>query len=235
MLGAARRSLGLSGRPNAITRAYASRHGVMFLMAPWCNQAITEWANNSGNARAVLPNGDRAYTLWHAEDGKRLGLWYAGTETNIRRYAKPGAIVFFDWAGSDEIQHIDHVGIVEVNLGDGRVQTIEGNTSDMCKRRVRAPNVIAGFWNPPYIEKHVTEVMVDKLPLLKPGAKGKHSKTVFYLLPARGYGKGLDPKALDPMVYSPKVVAEVKRLQKAEGLKPDGEVGPKTWPVLLGL
>ncbi|MFI6510150.1 CHAP domain-containing protein [Streptosporangium sp. NPDC050855] len=225
----------MSGRPNAITRAYASRHGVMFLMAPWCNQAITEWANSSGNASAVLPAGDRAYTVWHAEDGKRLGLWYAGTEANIRRYAKPGAIVFFDWAGSDGIPYVDHVGIVEVNLGDGRVQTIEGNTGDTCKRRVRASNVIAGFWNPPYTEKRDTEVMVEKLPLLKPGAKGKHAKTAFFLLKARGYAKTLDEKTIDPTVYSPKVVAEVKRLQKAEDLKPDGEVGPKTWPALLGL
>jgi hypothetical protein len=112
--------------------------------------SVTEWARRSDNAAAVLPNGDRAYTVWHAEDGRNLGRWHAGTATNIRKHAKPGAIVFFDWDGTDSIGRIDHVGVCEVNLGDGRMQTIEGNTGDACKRRVRASNVIAGFWNPDY-------------------------------------------------------------------------------------
>ncbi|MFI9840408.1 hypothetical protein ACIHFD_25465 [Nonomuraea sp. NPDC051941] len=32
-----------------------------------------------------------------------------------------------------------------------RVQTIEANTGDAVKRRVRGPEVIAGFWNPDYL------------------------------------------------------------------------------------
>ncbi|WP_431897945.1 CHAP domain-containing protein [Nonomuraea sp. bgisy101] len=152
MLAEARKDLGMSGRPNPITRDYASRNGSEFLRAPWCDMSITHWARQSGNADAVLPEGDRAFTVWHAEDGKDLGRWYPGTSENIRKHAKPGAVVFFDWDGTDRIGAIDHVGIVEVNLGDGRVQTIEGNTADSCKRRVRASNVIAGFWNPDYEE-----------------------------------------------------------------------------------
>jgi len=150
MLSEARRDLGLVGRPNRITKDYASRHGEVFLRAPWCAMAVTKWGRGSGNASAVLPAGDRAYTVWFAEDGRNLGRWYPGTAANIRAYAKPGAIVFFDWGGTDDIAKIDHVGVVEVNLGDGRIQSIEGNTGDACKRRVRASNVIAGFWNPPY-------------------------------------------------------------------------------------
>jgi len=153
MLAAARKDLGLSGRPNRITRAYSSRNGPEFLRAPWCDMSISEWARASGNAAAVLPQGDRAYTVWHAQDGQRLGLWHAGTAANIRKHARPGAIVFFDWAGTDQVGAIDHVGLVEVNLGDGRVQTIEGNTADSCKRRVRGADVIAGFWNPAYEEE----------------------------------------------------------------------------------
>lgn len=150
MLKTARKYLGTSGRPNVLTRRYAARHGDEFMRAPWCNISITEWARESGNGRAVLPDGDRAYTVWHAEDGRDLGRWHSGTADNIRRFASPGAIVFFDWGGSNTIGRIDHVGVCEVNLGDGRMQTIEGNTGDACKRRVRASNVIAGFWNPPY-------------------------------------------------------------------------------------
>lgn len=40
--------------------------------------------------------------------------------------AQPGDVVLFDWHGDGVT---DHVGIVEKNLGGGRLQTIEGNTS----------------------------------------------------------------------------------------------------------
>ncbi|NUP24000.1 MAG: CHAP domain-containing protein [Streptomyces sp.] len=153
MLAAARKNLGLVGRPNYITRDYARRHGDEFLEAAWCDQGITYWARVSGNAAAVLPQGDRAYTVWHAEDGQALGRWYPGTAANIRAHCKPAAIVFFDWDGSDLIGRIDHVGLVEKVLPDGRVQTIEANTGDAVKRRVRSASVIAGFWNPPYTQE----------------------------------------------------------------------------------
>lgn len=234
MLAAARKTLGLAGRPNVVTRDYASRHGDAFLDAPWCAMSVTRWARESGNAAAVLPEGDRAYVVWHAEDGKRLGLWRAGTAASIERYAKPGAIVFFDWGGTDSISRADHVGVVERNLGDGRVQTIEGNSGDVCKRRVRGAGVIAGFWNPRYAAKpanqNATEVMVKKLPVLREGDHGWHVKTMHYLLLARDYA-GLD--GVDDTVFTPAHTAGVKGLQAAAGLKQDGVVGPLTWPVLL--
>ena len=48
--------------------------------------------------------------------------------------AKPGDVVMFDWGGDGVC---DHVGIVEKNLGKGRLQTIEGNVSNSVKRCVR--------------------------------------------------------------------------------------------------
>lgn len=161
MLSEARKDLGLAGRPNKVTRAYSKRNGSEFLRAPWCDQAVSEWARRSDNASAVLPAGDRAYTVWHAEDGRRLGRWYAGTATNIRKHARPGAVIFFDWDGTDVIGRIDHVGVVEVNLGDGRVQSIEANTGDAVKRRVRGPSVIAGFWNPDYEQQEDDVALSD--------------------------------------------------------------------------
>jgi hypothetical protein len=152
MLARAREDLGLSGRPNVITRWYAERNGPDFLRAPWNDMAITYWARHSDNAAAVLPNGDRAFTVWHAQDGERLGRWHAGTTANIKLHARPGALVFFDWGGTNSIGRVRHVGLVEENLGDGRLQTIEGSTADECRRRVRDASVIAGFWNPGYEE-----------------------------------------------------------------------------------
>lgn len=149
MLAAARASLGLRGRPNYITREYASRHGSTFLKASWCDMAVTYWARHSGNTAAVLPGGDRAYTVWHAQDFNKRGHWHAGTRAEVLK-AKLGDIVFFDWGNTDRIEAIDHIGVVEKNLGDGRLQTIEGNTSDSCARRVRSYTHIAGYGRPTY-------------------------------------------------------------------------------------
>ncbi|SBW00873.1 conserved hypothetical protein [uncultured Eubacteriales bacterium] len=44
---------------------------------------------------------------------------------------RPGDIIFFDWEQDGEC---DHVGIVE-SVADGKVNTIEGNSSDSCRRR----------------------------------------------------------------------------------------------------
>lgn len=149
MLAAARASLGLRGRPNVITREYAGRHGSTFLRASWCDMSVTYWARHSGNTVAVLPGGDRAYTVWHAQDFNRKGHWHAGTRAEVLK-AQPGDVVFFDWGNTDRIEAIDHIGVVEKNLGDGRLQTIEGNTSDACLRRVRSYTHIAGYGRPTY-------------------------------------------------------------------------------------
>ncbi|GAA0403220.1 hypothetical protein GCM10009530_64020 [Microbispora corallina] len=153
LLAAARADLGLRNRPNKITREYASRHGREYLSAPWCDMSVTYWARHSGNAAAVLPFGDRAYTVTHAEDGHRLGRWFAGTVENIRAHAEPGCPIFFDWGGTNARVNIDHIGLVEHVLADGRVQTIEANTGGgegAVLRRVRSADVIAGFWVPDF-------------------------------------------------------------------------------------
>ena len=47
----------------------------------------------------------------------------------------PGMIIFFDWDDEDgQDSNADHVGIVE-KVENGRVYTIEGNTSDSCRQR----------------------------------------------------------------------------------------------------
>lgn len=167
-LKAARKDIGISGRPNKFTRWYAERHGDEFLKAAWCDQAQTYWARHAGVDEAVLPNGDRAFTVWHADDGRQIGRWHAGTVENILRFALPGALIFYDWGGTNTIGKIDHIGIIEVVLPDGRVQTIEANTGDAVKRRVRSADVIAGFWNPDYegedmpSAKEIAEAVFDR-------------------------------------------------------------------------
>ncbi|SNS17690.1 peptidoglycan-binding protein [Actinomadura mexicana] len=227
LIAEARKSLGMSGRPNTITREYASRHGSEFLSAPWCDMAITYWARHSGNASVVLPGGDRAYTVSHAEDFKKAGSWHSGTTASVDQ-AKPGDIVFFDWGATNSIGAIDHVGVVEKVLGGGRLQTIEGNTSDSVRRRVRGSSVIAGYGRPAYGGGNWTEDMVKKLPELNKGDSGEHVETLQGLLLARSH-----PEVTMTGKFDDTTESAVKAMQRWGGVDDDGIVGPKTWPVLL--
>lgn len=230
MIRQAEKSLGLSGRPNYITREYADKHGSAFLRAPWCDMGVTYWARHSDNAGAVLPGGDRAYTVWHAQDFQKRKRWYSGTTANVNR-AKPGDIVFFDWGGSNSIGYIDHVGIVVRALGGGRLETIEANTGNAVKRRVRYSGDIAGYGRPDYSGggDNWTEDAVKKLPLLKRGATGEHVQTLRGLLLARSHPE--IKTAEGP--FDKTVEDAVKAVQRWGKVTVDGEVGQQTWPVLL--
>ncbi|MGH3241897.1 MAG: peptidoglycan-binding protein, partial [Spirillospora sp.] len=227
MIAQARKSIGMSGRPNTITKEYASRHGDEFLRASWCDMAITYWARHSGNASAVLPGGDRAYTVWHAEDFQKVGRWHSGTTASVNQ-AKPGDIVFFDWGATNNVGAIDHVGVVEKVLGGGRLQTIEANTGDAVKRRVRNSSVIAGYGRPAYGGGNWTEDMVKKLPELNKGDSGEHVQSLQGLLMARSH-----PEIKMSGSFDDATEKAVKAVQKWGGVDADGIVGPKTWPVLL--
>ena len=71
------------------------------------------------------------------------GQWQSGSYTPA-----PGDIIFFNWDG-DAV--LDHVGIVE-SFDGIYVNTIEGNSSDVCKRQKYLPGegCIAGYGVPKY-------------------------------------------------------------------------------------
>ncbi|MFI0484899.1 CHAP domain-containing protein [Actinomadura sp. 9N215] len=215
MLAEARRSLGVRGRPNYITKDYANRHGNVFLDAAWCDMAITYWARASGNAAAVLPGGDRAYTVWHAQDFQKAGRWHTGTTAEVDR-AEPGDIVFFDWGATNSVGAIDHVGIVEVALGGGRVQTIEANTSDACLRRVRSASVIAGYGRPAYSGSLSGEPASEEDPLigLKKGDSGQAVKALQEMIRNAGQGNALGETDGE---YGPKTAEALRLVRKSVG------------------
>lgn len=201
-----------------------------FAIGAWCQMLISWAADKAGIPQTVIPR--MAYTPAAATWFKARGRW----GQTPRLYA----LVFYDWGGSHNINAIDHVGIVIAVLSDGRIRTLEGNTSNQLQEHTRSLVGVAGFGYPDYTAAAAaattwTEDLVQQLPLVKPGAKGVMPKRIFYLIMACGYGDDLDPKVMDPTSYSPKVVAAVKRLQGDRKLKRDGEVGEKTWPELLGL
>jgi hypothetical protein len=228
MIRQAERSLGVTGRPNPITRWYASRNGAGFAAGAWCNQSVTYWANHSGNAAAVCFNRDYAYTVWHAERFRKEGQWHVDV-AGIRR----GDIVFFDWNGSNRIGAIDHIGVVTGVRGHV-VYTIEGNTSDACRRRARYAATIVGYGRPAYAGAQATvnraavsqaaDTAPPGIPVLKQGSAGVLVKQL-----QRCLNKVQRSGLATDGAYGPKTAGAVRTFQRrAGGLVADGEYGPKT-------
>lgn len=141
-----------TGEPNEIQTWYRQRNGAAYGgNFAWCDATITRAAVDAGEHTAVCLGTDYAYTVAHAQAFKEHGQWHAMTNGIKASGIRRGDIVFFDWAGSSEIGTIDHVGIVTGVSADYRyVYTIEGNTANVCARRVRVVHDIAGFGRPTY-------------------------------------------------------------------------------------
>jgi hypothetical protein len=239
MIRAAERSLGTSGRPNRITRWYSARNGAMFASAAWCNQSITFWANQSGNEAPVCFRRDYAYTVFHAQRFRKEGEWHVDIK-GIRR----GDIVFFDWNGSNRIGAIDHIGLV-TGVRNGAIYTIEGNTSDGCRRRVRFASMIVGYGRPIYASdgsggklRSVLKNATGRVrPTAGPAADGAPAGTPILKEGSAGVGVRQLQRCLNLVQrsdldvdgeYGPKTAAAVGAFQRGVALLIDGEYGPKT-------
>ncbi|RJL30318.1 CHAP domain-containing protein [Bailinhaonella thermotolerans] len=112
-----------------------------FKTAPWCDMFLAWAADRAGVEHQA---GQFASTIQHAKWFKQQDAW--GTKP------KPGAIVFFNWAGSKDLDDIQHVGIVEKVVG-GQIHTIEGNTDRVhLKRKIRDADQIVGYGYPSQVK-----------------------------------------------------------------------------------
>ncbi|MCO6004974.1 CHAP domain-containing protein [Actinoallomurus purpureus] len=131
---------------------YADRHhDPGFENANWCDMGLS-WCAWKAAAGSVV--GEYAYTPWHAQWFDDQGRW--GTRPHV------GDLVFYDWEGGHSISGIDHIGLVEELRSDGRIVTIEFNTSDAVMRRVRTPaGIVVGYGSPDYksLEDDMAEVV----------------------------------------------------------------------------
>jgi hypothetical protein len=187
-----------TGEPNVIQEWYRERNGPAYAgNFAWCNATVTLAAFTSDNYGPVCFGKDWAYTVAHAQAFKEAGQWTAMTNGILKSGIRRGDVVFFDWGGTSEIGKIDHVGVVTGVSSDGTyVYTIEGNTADVCARRVRVVDDIAGFGRPKYpAVTGVTastparyRVTINGLPYGY-GAKGEHVTTVGKALVKAGFGK----------------------------------------------
>ncbi|TYB42229.1 CHAP domain-containing protein [Actinomadura chibensis] len=116
-------------------------HDSYFTTAPWCDMFLAWAADKAGVAEQA---GQFASTVDHAQWFKKNHAWGHDPE--------PGAIVFYDWNGSGDIDQIDHVGIVE--KVDGRtLHTIEGNADGYkLMRKTRDMDSVVGFGYPSKIK-----------------------------------------------------------------------------------
>lgn len=112
---------------------------------PWC-ACFVSWCANQCDylENDIIPK----FAL--VSDGSN---WFkARNQWKGRDYEpNPGDIIFFTWGGTG---NEDHVGIVE-KCEDGKVHTIEGNTTDSCARRTYSVGEIniLGYGIPEYPEQ----------------------------------------------------------------------------------
>jgi hypothetical protein len=99
-------------------------------VGPWCAY-FTSWLART----AGVPVGEQgqgfgsvdALYAWAQRTGRAIPV-ASGTP-------QPGDLIVWD----------EHIGIVESVLPDGRIQTIEGNSSDRVARRIHAPGDAIGY------------------------------------------------------------------------------------------
>lgn len=152
-----------------------------------------------------------------------------------RNSLRKGDIVFFDWDGSGDC---DHVGIVE-SVGSSRITTIEGNTSsgnsgsqsngDGVYRRYRTYSQIAKAIRPAYEAETsgggTCNVTVQEV-------KNGSNSASCYVLQAYLKSKGYYTGKVDGIAGSLTEKA-IKAFQKAKGLSQDGIAGQKTWAAVF--
>lgn len=146
---------GLDPEPGSLPGRWAAQvSGQQWLAGPsrtiaWCDLFVSWVFAQAGAGPAIGVEGKTvfAWTVAHLNWFKARGRLVPLAQ------AQPGDVIFYDW-NLGKGAPTEHVGIVEKYLGNGRVQTIEGNTSSGVRgsqthgggvwRRVRtSTNIVA--------------------------------------------------------------------------------------------
>jgi hypothetical protein len=248
MLDLARQQVGYVEGPRNNQTKYGAWSGYNF--QPWCGSFVN-WClhfSGTGGEPSVVwtPGGAQSY--------QRLGRAIPRNGE-----VRPGDVVFFDWGGSLLASNVDHVGIVEAPLPDGRIQTIEGNTSPSdfgsqsngggCYRRIRSRGTIAMFgrplyapdpaspWTPPpanvdwaALRRFVAAALRNDLRAVGTVKLGSRGKAVETVQKALNHVSGAALQADGS--FGPQTHAAVVAFQKFFRLAGDGVVGPQTKAML---
>lgn len=208
----------------------ANKYGAAYGLnnASWC-MIFVWWCFNQAGAASLIKKTASCTAEYNAMKAQAVS----------RNSLKPGDIVFFDWDGSGDC---DHVGIVE-SVGSTQVTTVEGNTSsgnsgsqsngDGVYRRKRNITQVAKAIRPKYENAATTTsgaggnctVTVKEV---SSGSSGQAVKNLQLILNSRGYNCGTADG-----VFGANTKKGVIAFQKAKGLTADGIVGTKTWTALF--
>ena len=117
-------------------REMLSLYGNTNYCSAWCAVFVSACAQKAGIAGTVIKKQSAAGWLQESTVLYCNGQWIDGPYINGGKAVTPlpGDIISFGNSGYHGHGHATHVGIVEY-VEDGKVHTIEGNTSDQCKRK----------------------------------------------------------------------------------------------------
>jgi hypothetical protein len=153
LLNVARSQIGTVENPDG-SNPYGREYG--FDRVAWCAEFVW-WAFQHAGLGGLVPKSAYTPTFFG---------WFEQHGQAPNDGPNPGDVIFYDWELGGFVTPgregaIDHVGIVEARLPDGRVQTIEGNTTPPTGsgnqgsgggvwRRARAMSCVAGWGRPAY-------------------------------------------------------------------------------------
>ena len=210
---------------------------------PWCQQFVW-WVFRQAGVGGEMPKTatTRVAYPWYKRHRRLVNI----------RDAKPGDVVWFDFSGS--LKPVSHVGIVEKNLGRGRIQTIEGNTNRAGSRtgggvlrKVRSSRIVA-IGRPRYASgggggaaparpasPGVKDMRYPGHPIK---AGSREGGTVKWIQARLNFWAGNKHRVLRGKAlvvdgdFGPQTQAVLRDYQRRRGLKGLGQAGPKTWVLL---
>lgn len=220
------------GRNNA--NKYGAAYGMDNVF--WCQQFVW-WVFRQAGAGGEMPKTavTRVAYPWYRRHRRLVPA----------RDAKPGDVVWFDF--SSRLKPVSHVGIVEKNLGRGRLQTIEGNTNragsrsgGAVLRKVRASRIVAV--GRPHYAAAGPQPPVGVADMRYPGhpirRNSRDRDAVRWIQARLNHAAGGRHRVLDGRTlavdgeFGPLTEKVVKDFQRRKGLRGLGVAGRKTWPLL---
>ena len=197
--------------------AYYS-HAVSGDAYPWC-MVFVWWVFRDADLSELFYGGGKtasctALMHWAQQQGR----WVTG---DYRR----GDVLLYQLDGD---AYMDHAGIC-VEVRDGRVVAVEGNTGDEVRRVERKTDSIGGAYRPAYRESTAPGVDI-RLKELDRGDQGEEVKAMQLLLIGRGCSCGSYGADGD---FGGGTESALRCFQRACGITVDGICGKDSWKRLL--